>query len=194
VSARAPLGRDRRGVSTIEFALLAPVLFMVVLGLFDLMYGVYVRSVLEGAVVKAGRDSALENNAADQGAIDTKVRTMLASLGGGMTITTSRKSYASFSLVKPETFDDQNRNGVRDSGECFDDVNGNGIWDADPGVGGQGGANDVTNYTVTLTYNRIFPMAALVGWPRVQSLSASTLLKNQPYKTQTSNVVKSICT
>ena len=74
MSARGGLGRDHRGVSTIEFALLAPVLFLVLLGLFDLMYAVYVRSVLEGAVVKAGRDSALENNAADQNAIDAKVR------------------------------------------------------------------------------------------------------------------------
>lgn len=194
MSARAGIGRDRRGVSTIEFALLAPVLFIVLLGLFDLMYGVYARSVLEGAVIKAGRDSALENNAADQSAIDNKVRTMLATLGSGMTVSTSRKSYASFSLVKPETFNDQNGNGVRDTGECFDDINGNGIWDADPGVGGQGSANDVTNYTVTLTFNRLFPMAGLLGWPPTQSLSASTLLKNQPYKTQTNTVVRSVCT
>lgn len=195
MSARARrLGRDRRGVSTIEFAMLAPVMFLVIFGLGELLYQAYVRAVLEGAVVKAGRDSSLENNAVDQDAIDAKVRAMLAGLGGGMTFASERRSYASFALIKPETFDDKNKNGKRDAGECFDDINGNGKWDADPGTTGQGGANDVTRYTMTVTYKRLFPVGALLGWSPTQSLSASTLLKNQPYKTQTSNAVTSICT
>jgi hypothetical protein len=105
-----------------------------------------------------------------------------------------RKSYTSFSVVKPEPFVDNNGNGKRDPGECFTDVNNNGIWDADPGIAGQGGANDVALYTMTITYPRIFPVAGLMGWPQTQTISSSTLLKNQPYASQTVATPPQVCT
>lgn len=188
------LARDDRGVTVVEFAIVAPVLVALLLGFGDLMYQSYVQSILEGAVIKAGRDSSLESNAASQAAIDKKVIAMVGMLGPGMKFKADRRSYASFALVKPETFDDRNRNGMRDAGECFDDVNGNKLWDADPGRASQGGANDVTRYTMTVTYPRLFPVSALFGWDAFETVSASTLLKNQPYRTQDRTTVASICT
>jgi hypothetical protein len=83
---------------------------------------------------------------------------------------------------------------VRDPGECFTDENGNGSWDADPGVSGQGSASAVTLYTMTASYPRVFPVAGLLGWSSSTTISASTLLKNQPYATQTTNANVTICT
>lgn len=84
---------------------------------------------------------------------------------------------------------------MRDPGECFDDVNGNKQWDADPGrVQSQGGANDVTRYTMTVTYPRLFPVSGLLGLPPTQTITSETLLKNQPYKTQVVQPIESICT
>lgn len=185
--------RDRRGVTVVEFAIVTPVLCTLLMGLCDLMYQSYAQSILDGAMYKAGRDSALENNVRAAADIDGKVEEMVSVLGPGMKFEPERRSYSSFLLVKPENFTDKNGNGVRDAGECFDDVNGNKQWDADPGRQSQGGANDVTRYTMKVTYNRLFPVAGLFGLPATQTIAGETLLKNQPYKTQVVQPVESIC-
>lgn len=192
--ALARLRRDRRGVTVVEFAIVAPVMITLLLGLGDLLYQSYLQSILSGAVIKAGRDAALQANATDQSALDNQVKSMVGLLGPNMQFDFQRRSYASFALVKPENFTDKNGNGVRDPGECFDDVNNNKQWDKDPGILSQGGANDVTKYTVTVTYPRMFPVSRLFGWSATQQVSATTLLKNQPYKTQATQTVVSICT
>ena len=52
-----PLVGDRRGVTAIEFGIVAPVLCLMILGLSDLAYQSYTQSMLEGAVQKAARDA-----------------------------------------------------------------------------------------------------------------------------------------
>jgi Flp pilus assembly protein TadG len=188
------LQRDRRGVTVVEFAIITPVMCTLLMGACDLMYQAYAQSILDGAMYKAGRDSALEDNARSASDVDAKVIAMVSILGTDMKFTPTRRSYSSFLLVKPENFTDKNGNGVRDPGECYDDVNGNKQWDADPGRQSQGGANDVTRYTMTVTYPRLFPVAGLLGLPPTQTITGETLLKNQPYKTQVVQPVQSICT
>lgn len=188
------LARDRRGVTIVEFAIVAPVMMITIMGLGDLLYQAYLQSILDGAMQKAGRDSALEANAANGNALDDKVEAMVQNIAKNATFVSERRSYSSFALVKPENFTDTNGNGLRDAGECYDDVNDNKTWDADPGKITQGGANDVTKYTMTVTYPRIFPVPKMFGWSQTNQLSATTLLKNQPYKTQSVPAVKQVCT
>lgn len=190
---RLRLVRDQRAATLVEFAILSPVMMTLLMGLGDVTYQVYLQSILDGAVQKAGRDSALEDSATDQSALDAKVWNAVKEIAKNATIVYDRKSYSTFALIKPEFFVDSNNDGVRQSSECFDDVNNNGKWDADPGRGSQGGANDVTRYTVTLTYPRIFPVSKLIGLPADNTLKSSTLLKNQPYKTQTVYNIPRIC-
>lgn len=182
---------DRRGISAVEFALIAPALFAIIMGLSDLVYQAYVQSILTGAVQKAGRDSGLEG--ADATIIDGRVRSQVQAVSTSATVTPLRRSYTSFGTVAPERFSDANRNGARDPGECYDDVNDNKRWDEDPGRTGQGGASDVTLYEVTVTYQRLFPIAAAMGLGNSVRLRAQTLLKNQPYATQTIPTVKTLC-
>jgi Flp pilus assembly protein TadG len=200
---RALLG-DRRGAAAIEFAIVAPVLVMLIMGLGDLSFQIYAQAILNGAVQKAGRDASIQGGAQNTPAIDAKVVSMVGTIMKDPTQScattsdtpiwcSSRKSYASFSVVKPEPFVDNNGNGKLDHGECFTDINGNGTWDADPGIAGQGGANDIALYTMTITYPRIFPVAGLLGWPQTQTISSSTLLKNQPYQTQAVQAPKQVC-
>ncbi|WP_375391398.1 TadE/TadG family type IV pilus assembly protein [uncultured Sphingomonas sp.] len=200
------LGRDRRGAALVEFAIVAPVMLLMIMGLGDILYQVYAQSILSGELQKAARDSGIEGGAANAATFDAKVVARLTPLmrnfnndcGTGTTTgvvwCSTRKSYDTFSEVKPEPFVDTNNNGIRDPGECFTDVNGNGTWDADPGTTGQGGASAVTLYTIRVTYPRLFPVAGLLGWSTRQTISATTLLKNQPYATQ--NVIgnQTICT
>lgn len=185
---------DRRGAVLVEFAILTPVMLVMLMGLGDMLYQVYTQSILNGELQKAARDSGIEGGATNTATIDAKVQTMVKKIAPGATFTSTRKSYDTFSEVAPEPFTDSNGNGVRDPGECFTDENGNGTWDQDPGAAGQGGASAVTVYTMTATYPRLFPVAGLFGWPTTQTVSATTLLKNQPYATQTTTANVTVCT
>ncbi len=184
---------DRRGVTAVEFGILAPVMLVLMLGLSDLMYQSYIQSVLDGAMIKAGRDSALEDNKVNDAEMDKRVKQMVLTLNPDAKFTPERKNYETFGNVKPENFSDKNGNNKYDAGECFDDVNGNKTWDADPGLTGQGSANDVTKYTMTVTYPRLFPIAPFLGWSSKMTISSTTLLKNQPYKTQVKTAVWNSC-
>ena len=188
------LPRDTRGATLVEFAIVAPVMILLILGICDLAYQVYAQSILNGAMQKAGRDSTIQGAASSASAIDAKVSNMVKKVAANATFTFTRKNYDSFSLIKPEPFTDTNNNGVRNTGECFTDVNGNGTWDSDPGLAGQGGANDVTVYTVTVNYPHLFPVTKLFGWSAKQTITASTLLKNQPYASQSVVTPKQVCT
>lgn len=190
------LSRDRRGAALIEFALVAPVMIMLMMGLGDLLYQIYAQSVLTGAVQKAARDSGIEGGAANAGTLDTNVINIISPLIKNLTVNcaanpptstwcSKREYYDNFADVPPEPFVDTNGNGTRDAGECFTDLNGNGTWDLDRGDAGQGGANSVALYTMRITYPRLFPVASLLGWSPNQTITSTSLLKNQPYASQT---------
>lgn len=191
------LRSDLAGAAAIEFAIVAPVMLLLIMGLSDLAYQSYVQAMLSGAMQKAGRDSTIQGSTAKTNAIDAAVLAMVHNVAKDAAIDptrSSRKSYAQFGQIAPEQFDDNNGNGSYDKpSECFTDVNGNGVWDADPGQNGQGGANDVVLYKLTLTYPRLFPFAAIIGSSAVQSVSATTILKNQPYASQNSYTATRIC-
>lgn len=189
------LGRDRQGATLVEFAITAPVMILSLMALGDLLYQVYAQSILDGALQKAGRDSGIQGGSAQAAAIDavvlgqvTKVMKTLtpdcSATPAAQTYCTTRQNFSNFSSVAPEPFTDTNNNGKYDKGECYTDVNGNGVWDAD-GASGQGGASDVTQYTMSVTYRRLFPMAGLMGASSTNTITSQTLLKNQPYATQT---------
>lgn len=190
------LARDRRGATVLEFAFILPPMLFLLMGGSEVVYQVYVQSILDGAIQKAGRDSAIQGGAQNAAAIDAKVLTMVRVVAKTATFATppKREFYNSFSAMKPESFTDTNGNGVRNPGECFDDVNNNKNWDANPSMTGQGGANDVALYTVTINYPRLFPVAKLLGWQTNHQLTARTLLKNQPYASQAVTAVTSVCT
>lgn len=188
------LRRDSRGVTVVEFAMVAPVMILLIMGLGELMYTIYAQSVLSGAVQKAARDSAIQGGSDRVLDIDSRVMEQVHAVAPLATHVSSRASYHNFASVRPERFTDGNNNGVRDAGECFDDINNNGRWDIDPGIANQGGASDVTRYRIRVTYPRPFPMAQMLGWEKNATMTAETLIKNQPYATQAAQVVRTICT
>ena len=192
----AHIAGDDSAVTIIEFGIVAPVMLLMLMGFFDLAHTEYARSVLQGAMQMAARNSTLESGQTTGSSIDTTVENQVTRIvGNGATYTSSRLSYSDFSNVgKAEPYTDTNGNGQRDPGECYQDINGNGQWDADMGATGQGGADDAVLYTMTVSYKRFFPMARLLGWPTNQTITASTVLRNQPYGTQASSTPPTICT
>jgi len=186
---------DVRGVTVLEFAFVIPPMLFLLMGGGEIVYQAYVQSILDGAIQKAGRDSAIQGGGDRADELDGKVLTMVRVVAKTAVIADSKRSYyASFSRMKPETFYDTNSNNRYDAAtECFDDVNGNKTWDADPGTTGQGGANDVTLYQLKVKYDRLFPVTALLGWDGTKILTARTLLKNQPYASQKQTPVVNTC-
>ena len=143
-NAAATFASDRRGVTAVEFGLIAPMLMVALMGLLDLGYNVYTDAQLQGAIQKAARDSTIEGASTEADTLDARVTAAVRIIAPQATITFSRQAYASFSDVRqPEDFSDTNNNGTCDTGESFEDANGNGTWDADRGESGgsQAGCN-----------------------------------------------------
>ncbi|HMT45675.1 MAG: hypothetical protein RL702_1959 [Pseudomonadota bacterium] len=177
------LARARDGVAATEFALIAPVFLVLMMGIFNVGQTAYGSSVLNGAVQKAARESSLESG--DTDAADAMVRELATPVFPGATFTSERTSYYDFADIgRPEKFNDQNNNGECDGGETYVDENSNGGWDRDIGRSGNGGANDVVVYTVQVRFQPVFriPFAPEQwGW---KTLTASALKKNQPFADQ----------
>lgn len=187
----ARLRRDRRGVSAVEFGIVAPVLCLLLAGAFDVAHTLYLRATLQGIMQKAARDSALESGTDAQVAasIDNKVRRQVAALVNNAGITFSRRFYRTFTdaaAADPEAWTDTNHNNTCDNHEPYQDDNNNSVWDRDGGDSGQGTAKDRTVYTVTVTYNHMFPLYRFLGQSNATSMSATTVLENQPYSDQAS--------
>jgi Flp pilus assembly protein TadG len=179
--------RDQRGSPAVEFALIFPILIVLMLGLGDLAFQGYLQSVLTGAVQKAGRDTTIQGKGIDSetAKIDAKVINAIKAISPTANVVATRTNYDNYEAVGPEPFVDGNNDGICNNNESYSDYNADGAWDSNQGSSGAGGASDVTLYKMTVTYPRLFPIARLIGWGATQTLTASTLLKNQPYQTQT---------
>ena len=177
----APLRHDEGGVSTVEFALISPVLMAVLFGMFDLGHTLYATSMIDGAMQEVARSSTIEG--ATIADLDAQVTRAVERVLPSATITFTRRSYSDFADVeRPEDYDDLNGSNLCDNGESFEDVNGNGVWDADRGTLGNGGAREAVLYKVTATYDRIFPVPEFLGFPQSTSITGQTVLRNQPYQ------------
>lgn len=184
------LRTDRRGVAAVEFGLVAPLVLMTMMGLFDMGYNIYTEILLDGAIQKAARNSTIEGAFSKTGQLDATVTTAVHDIAPRATLVFKRTAYASFSKIgRPEDFTDVNKDGRCDLGEPYEDANGNGSWDADQGASGAGGARDAVLYQVTVTYPRPFPVASFLGQKPTFSMMARTVLRNQPYDL-TQKVVK----
>lgn len=184
---------DRRGVTLIEFGLVAPVMLLLLMGLMDLSYRLYVQSILNGAMQQAGRAASLESGPGVLGDIDAKVISSVREVANNLTWESSHKAFSDYSKIGPEPFIDGNSNGQRDPGECYSDTNDNNRWDADPGKTGAGGAKDSVVYKMIIRYPRVFPLAGLMGGSPEQEISSTTILKNQPFNSQNAVTPVSRC-
>lgn len=186
---------DQRGTTIIEFAVVAPVLLMIIIGGMEIGHLGYVKGITRAALQVAARDSGLESNSSSQNAVDAALRDRIKTVIPNASISIQRRSYTDFTDVNtPEDFNDSNGNGLYDPNECFTDMNGNARWDADRGrSNSQGGADDVVLYTVNVSYNKIFPLWKLIGQPSTNVISAETTLRNQPFGVQSQQIGMRIC-
>jgi len=177
------LAADQSGLAVTEFGLIAPVFFMLMIGLFDISHMAYAKSVFAGAVERAAREAALETGDSDEA--DQMVEDMIKPVLPGVSLVTGRVSYYDFADIgRAEQFTDGNGNDICDNSEPYIDENGNSAWDADIGVDGNGGAGDVVMYTVRANYTPIFSVPFMPEAWSNRSLSATAVRKNQPFGDQ----------
>ncbi len=187
----AAIRSNQDGVSIVEFAIIAPVVMAMMLGTLDIGHSLFVRATLDGAVQDAARSSSLEGatSLTQQDIIDEEVASAIREIAPDANVTVSRRYYKTFStaaLARAEKVTEQSPGNMKcDPGESFMDANGNGVWDADGGSNGQGGARDIVIITFKVSYPRLFPLAALLGWPAKVEMQSDSILANQPYGDQT---------
>jgi Flp pilus assembly protein TadG len=196
------LRRDRSGATLVEFAFVGPVLILMIMGLFDIAHTQYTRSVLHGAVQKAGRDLTLESAGSREAVIDARVREQVETvMPSGADVRFEKLAHADFADIgEPEIIlgdDDQGEPGhgvcEASKSERYVDANNNSRWDSNRGSVGIGGARDAVLYTVIVTYPRMFPMYSLVGIPSTVTVEASTVLRSQPFDEQDRTQVQRNC-
>jgi Flp pilus assembly protein TadG len=182
--------RDERGATIVEFAMVLPVLCLLLLGLLELGYRSYAASVLQGALHEAARLATVGNVSMNQ--IDARVRNRLASFARRSIVTTRTTSYYDFAGVRrsEKVVGDTVPLNAYNPGDCFEDSNGNNTYDVDRGRQGTGGADDIVRYQVTISYPRLLPVGGFLGWSARQEITANTVLRNQPYAGRAIQVVR----
>ena len=187
--------KDETAAALLEFALLAPVICMTVMGLFELAHQMYVTSVLEGALHKAARDNTLKISANGSLKLNQKIRGAVQEVIPTADVFFKRAVYTNYSDIgTAEDFTDSNGDGRCNDGEPFEDVNYNGTWDSDRGIfADHGSASDAVVYNVRVRYKRLFPVAALLGFEKTAKISRSVVLRNQPFSAQNIRSVVGYC-
>lgn len=179
------LTRDESGNAIIEFAFVAPIFAVMLVGILDASLNLYASSVLDGTMQKAGRDFTLEDARSRQEDMESFIISQVSTVAPNAVVTFERKSYFDFADVGvAEHFDDTNGDGICNNNELFEDANDNGQWDADQGQDSFGGARDAVLFTATATYPRLLPMAGLIGLDDTVVLESNTVLRNQPFDNQ----------
>jgi hypothetical protein len=185
------LGRNCRGASVVEFALIGPMFILVIFIVLQIGMIGWAKSSLETAVRDAARfavTGATGTGPSRDASIIAGIESRMSMfhLVPGQHITLTSKSYPSFAdMAQPEKMkNDANSNGVCDAGDTYFDYNGNGIHDADMAKLGYGGPDDVVMYNVTFPLDPIVPASAsLFHFGSVFNLQATAAVQNEPFGT-----------
>ncbi len=188
------LREDERGATILEFGILLVPLSVCLLGMLDVGYMMYTRSLMQGALNDVSRQATVEkpvfssSGTTVDAKIDNAIKARMNKLVKGGAYTITKTSYYKFSGVgKAEKMTkDTNGNGKVDKADCWEDVNKNNTFDTSTSAGNAsvGGADDVVLYTVNVKRDRITPMAGLIGMPAKYNISVKTLVRNQPFADQ----------
>lgn len=190
---RRCLGRfcaGRSGASATEFALVVPVLLLLVGGIIEMSMLFFVNILAEGGLREAAR-YGITGQGAEDGLREAEILQIVSDHTHGLidleTAGMATKAYSSFAAIgEPEPFVDGSNgrplNGEYDEGEDFDDINENAEWDGDQGVAGAGGPGDVVMYELSYDWEFVTPvLGAFAGQDHSVSMTASIVVRNEPY-------------
>jgi Flp pilus assembly pilin Flp len=181
------LARAERALAAVEFALIAPLLVLLLCGFMEYAHVSSARTRLEGATMRAARAvAATDCPARREEIMRTTVTAGMTDIpspnGGQVEITTRSYSERFGDVGQPEPFADANGNGRWDTGEAYTDVNGNGQYDSDMGTAGSiGGAGEVVSYSARYRVATLFGfLSQWLGQRNFYDIEASTVIRNEP--------------
>lgn len=175
--------RSTSGAAVLEFALIMPILLIIVIGAIEIALIIFVSSSIESAVLQASRfgitGSETETPRAERVLEIIEDRTF-----GFVDVEDAEIEtlvYSDFSSVgKPEPYADENGNGVYDAGEDYSDVNGNAQWDVDMGAAGLGEDGDIVLYRVTYEWGILTPLIRSLLGESIRNV-ASVAVRNEDF-------------
>jgi len=182
--------RSDDGSSIVEFALILMPLCVILFGSLELGYRIYAQSVINGALRDAARMASTGGFTGAQ--IDAQVSTVIKSFSRDATVTIVKKNYQDFTGVGVA---EPIESGSVESGTyCFKDINNSGGWEEDQGETGLGGAEEVVYYEVGMDYDTLLPFNyKYLGMGQITSLSANTLVSNEPFAAVINTTPAKIC-
>jgi Flp pilus assembly pilin Flp len=180
------LWRDERGVTAIEYAVIAPVMMLLVFGIIEFAMIMAVHNTMEGATAvssRLGKTGYTGSGLTRQQTILNAVNARASALLDPAKLTVTSKFYKQYDQINdPEPFIDANGNSSFDVGETFTDINGNAQWDADMASSGYGSAGDIVVYTVSYPWSLMTPiMRELIGVNGNYTITTRAVVKNEPY-------------
>jgi Flp pilus assembly protein TadG len=179
------LARCQRGVTAIEFAIIAPVLLLLLLGILEFSLIMLVSNIMESATslsARLGKTGYTESGKSRQDTILDEIHNRAGVLIDPTQLTVTSKYYKQFDQINDaEPWNDTNHNGTPDPGE-WTDINGNGTYDTDMAQAGYGNADDIVVYTVSYPWKIVTPIVSeLVGHNGTYTITTHAVVKNEPY-------------
>ncbi len=178
--------RNEEGVTAIEFAVVAPTVMLLILGIIEFAIIMMVHNVMEGATAassRLGKTGFVTAGITRQQTIVNLITDRAGSLIEEDLLEVESRVYARFDQINdPEPYTDSNDNKSHDAGEPFVDINGNNQWDADMAAAGLGNAGDVVVYDVSYPWSIATPiMRELIGTEGIITITTHAVVRNEPY-------------
>ena len=179
--------RDREdGSPAAEFAFVAPIMILLVVGTIEFGMIMFVTILMESGLRDAARYGITGSEFGKMSRMERIVEIINDRTLGLVDISEADIQilvYPDFGQIGDgEDFVDGNGNGTYDVGETFTDANGNGTWDSDIGQSGPGASGQVVLYRIEYAWELLTPLAVpLIGEGGKFTLSASIAVRNEPY-------------
>lgn len=187
MSTASRLLKDNRANAITEFALIAPLMLLLLFGLMEFSHVSSARTRLEGSTMRAARAVAASDCPSEREALMKQIVTdgmsnIPSPSKGVVQVTTKSYSDKFGDVGEPEPFSDENGDSVWTLGEPFTDVNGNGEYDDDMGTAGSiGGAGQVISYTARYQVSSLFGfISSKYSGSDIYTIEASTVIRNEP--------------
>lgn len=176
--------KKKDGAAAIEFALIAPMFLLLIMGTFELALVMFYSTILEGATNFGARlgkvNPAAEGYESKEAYIFEQVSNQIRAAIPPDKLLFTAKTYTSFDNVnQPEPCNIEQCTTATTNEADFNDINDNGHWDEDQGVETAGAPGNIVQYTFTYQYRFFTP---LVGhfFPNPMAIRGVTVVRNEP--------------
>ncbi len=174
------------GSPATEFAFVAPIMVLMVIGTIELGLIMFVTILMESGLRDAARYGITGNEFGGLNRMERIVKIIADRTMGLVDISQADLQvliYPAFDQIgNGEVFVDGNGNGTYDAGETFTEANGNGLWDADIGQAGAGASGQVVLYRIDYDWSLMTPFAGqFIGNNGKFTLGASIAVRNEPW-------------